>query len=292
MNVLRTPDNRFDALTGYPFGPCYVEVDAGDGRPAADPLHRRRAIGCRGGPAAAWRTVVVLPLPQDDPGTRPPPAYEPSPSTWSASGAATSRPTGVTTPTKPTWTGLGRPSRPSGSTPSPWSARTGRTHRLAPGWRTPRSLHPGRGLQHLPAHRGPPPRRRLWPGSVQPRRSPLPPPGGSSTEAASRNSTLRSSPRTTLLPLTTPIWPAPANSLCSCPPALTILPPRPTEPPGSPCATTSGRSFVPSPTPTPSRGAPTACCAPRSPAPSASHMPRSPEPATSSKRTKAKSWQP
>lgn len=31
MHVLRTPDDRFASLPGYPFAPHYVEVDAGDG---------------------------------------------------------------------------------------------------------------------------------------------------------------------------------------------------------------------------------------------------------------------
>src|SRR5581483_526721 len=31
MQVLRTPDERFDSLPGYPFEPHYVEVDDGDG---------------------------------------------------------------------------------------------------------------------------------------------------------------------------------------------------------------------------------------------------------------------
>ncbi len=33
MKILRTPDDRFDALAGYPFEPRYVEVDAGDDGP-------------------------------------------------------------------------------------------------------------------------------------------------------------------------------------------------------------------------------------------------------------------
>ena len=30
MDVLRTPDERFAELPGYPFEPNYVEIDAGD----------------------------------------------------------------------------------------------------------------------------------------------------------------------------------------------------------------------------------------------------------------------
>ena len=31
MNVLRTPDERFENLPSYPFPPHYVEVPSGDG---------------------------------------------------------------------------------------------------------------------------------------------------------------------------------------------------------------------------------------------------------------------
>src|SRR5438552_3046977 len=31
MEILRTPDERFTDLPGYPFAPHYVDVDAGDG---------------------------------------------------------------------------------------------------------------------------------------------------------------------------------------------------------------------------------------------------------------------
>ncbi|RMF22576.1 MAG: haloalkane dehalogenase, partial [Deltaproteobacteria bacterium] len=31
MEVLRTPDERFENLPGYPFAPNYVEVRSGDG---------------------------------------------------------------------------------------------------------------------------------------------------------------------------------------------------------------------------------------------------------------------
>ena len=31
MEALRTPDERFADLPGFPFAPHYVEVDAGDG---------------------------------------------------------------------------------------------------------------------------------------------------------------------------------------------------------------------------------------------------------------------
>ncbi|WP_213055570.1 alpha/beta fold hydrolase, partial [Escherichia coli] len=33
MDVLRTPDSRFEHLVGYPFAPHYVDVTAGDTQP-------------------------------------------------------------------------------------------------------------------------------------------------------------------------------------------------------------------------------------------------------------------
>ncbi len=41
MKTLRTPDERFADLPGYPFSPNYVEVPDGDGGDAARPLPRR-----------------------------------------------------------------------------------------------------------------------------------------------------------------------------------------------------------------------------------------------------------
>lgn len=32
MEILRTPDDRFDGLDGYPFAPNYTSVPAGDGQ--------------------------------------------------------------------------------------------------------------------------------------------------------------------------------------------------------------------------------------------------------------------
>ena len=63
MEMLRTPDERFANLPGYPFAPHYVEV----GRPA-HPLRRRGSARRRAGAAAARRAVVVVPLSQDDSG--------------------------------------------------------------------------------------------------------------------------------------------------------------------------------------------------------------------------------
>ena len=71
MDVLRTPDERFDGLPGYPFAPHYVEVPRGDGsgETLRRPLRRRgTARRDRDRAADARRAVVELPLPHDDPG--------------------------------------------------------------------------------------------------------------------------------------------------------------------------------------------------------------------------------
>ncbi len=55
MQALRTPDDRFVGLPGFPFEPHYVEVDAGDG--SGD---RLRVHHLDEGPADAHDTVVLL----------------------------------------------------------------------------------------------------------------------------------------------------------------------------------------------------------------------------------------
>ena len=59
MKVLRTPDERFANLPGFPYEPHYVEVR----RRLADAL-RRRGAG-RSDPVPARRAVVVLLVSQD-----------------------------------------------------------------------------------------------------------------------------------------------------------------------------------------------------------------------------------
>jgi haloalkane dehalogenase len=54
MDVLRTPDDRFDGLPGYGFEPHYVEVPAGDG------TSRLRVHYLDEGPASASETVLLL----------------------------------------------------------------------------------------------------------------------------------------------------------------------------------------------------------------------------------------
>jgi haloalkane dehalogenase len=58
MRVLRTPDERFADLAGYPFVPHYVDVPAGDDDPAGEPTVRLHYVD--DGPAGAAETVVLL----------------------------------------------------------------------------------------------------------------------------------------------------------------------------------------------------------------------------------------
>ncbi len=55
MDVLRTPDDRFDALPGYPFAPQYVDVPRGDG---TDETLRVHVVD--EGPRDATKTVLLL----------------------------------------------------------------------------------------------------------------------------------------------------------------------------------------------------------------------------------------
>ena len=55
MDVLRTPDDRFDALPGYPFAPHYVDVPRGDGSGATLRVHYLDE-----GPATATETVLLM----------------------------------------------------------------------------------------------------------------------------------------------------------------------------------------------------------------------------------------
>jgi haloalkane dehalogenase len=57
MQILRTPDERFDDLPGYPYSPSYVEIDAGDGSGDRLRVHYVDAPG-EGDPSG--ETVLLL----------------------------------------------------------------------------------------------------------------------------------------------------------------------------------------------------------------------------------------
>jgi pimeloyl-ACP methyl ester carboxylesterase len=58
VRVLRTPDERFADLAGYPFAPHYVDVPASDDDPAGEPTIRLHHVD--EGPTGAAETVVLL----------------------------------------------------------------------------------------------------------------------------------------------------------------------------------------------------------------------------------------
>ncbi len=60
VQVLRTPDDRFAGLPGFPFEPHYVEVDAGDGSGDRLRVHYLDERPADGGAAASGETVLLL----------------------------------------------------------------------------------------------------------------------------------------------------------------------------------------------------------------------------------------
>ena len=70
MDVLRTPDSRFENLEDYPFSAHYVDVAASDTEPLR--MHYLDE-GAPDGPTdrvAARRAHLELPVPQDDSAAR------------------------------------------------------------------------------------------------------------------------------------------------------------------------------------------------------------------------------
>ncbi len=67
MKVLRTPDERFINLKGYPFEPNYKEVPDGEGGRLRIHYIDEGPPNGRSGSADPWRTELVLSLPEDDP---------------------------------------------------------------------------------------------------------------------------------------------------------------------------------------------------------------------------------
>ncbi len=105
MKIVRTPDERFDGLPDWPYEPHYVEVTPPTAPGCASSTSTRAPGDAAPGALHARRAVVVLPLPQHDPGRSSPPGTASSPRTWWASAAPTSRPSRTTTPTPATSTG-------------------------------------------------------------------------------------------------------------------------------------------------------------------------------------------
>ena len=105
MEALRTPDERFAGLPDFPFAPHYVEVADGDGGTLRVHYLDEGPADGAGRAVHARRAVVVLPLPQDDPGPRRRRASAASRPTSSASAAPTSRPSAPTTRTRATSSG-------------------------------------------------------------------------------------------------------------------------------------------------------------------------------------------
>ncbi len=124
MQVLRTPDDRFADLPGYPFAPHYVEVSGAEGatlrmhyldegppdgevvlllhgEPSWSYLYRRMVPILV---AAGLRAVAIDLV---------------------GFGRSDNPAIAATTPTSPTSTGPGPPSRPSPPSPSPSSVRIG-----------------------------------------------------------------------------------------------------------------------------------------------------------------------
>lgn len=60
MKILRTPDDRFQGLPGFPFEPHYVEIAAGDPGGGAEPGKTIRVHHLDEGPATAKETILLL----------------------------------------------------------------------------------------------------------------------------------------------------------------------------------------------------------------------------------------
>jgi haloalkane dehalogenase len=151
---LRTPDERFADLPGYPFEPHYVEVDDGEGGTLR--VHyldegppTRRTVA-----AAARRAVVELPVPQDDPAARRrrPPRRRPRPRRLRPQRQADrDERLHLRPPRRLDGGAARRPPRPARH--HVLRPGLGRPRRPAPRHAAPRPLRPGRDRQHRPADR-------------------------------------------------------------------------------------------------------------------------------------------
>ena len=66
MDVLRTPDSRFENLEGYPFVANYLNVAASDTQPLRMHFLDEGPVRWPADRAAAWRAHLELPVPHDD----------------------------------------------------------------------------------------------------------------------------------------------------------------------------------------------------------------------------------
>ncbi len=234
MKTLRTPDQRFVGLPGYDFAPTYADDRRLRGRDAAGPLRARGGSVGAGRALDARRTLLVLPLPYDDPrpdrggpadrGTRP--------GRLRALGQANRalrlhvRPPRGMDARAPLR--QARPARRHAGVPG-----LGWAHRPAPGRRAPRPLRPGRGGQHVPSHRG------QRPGGGLLRLAALLARGRRIPHRCHRRGRLRQahasrragSVRRAASP-TSPTRPGHDSSRCWCPRGPTTRPTTPTWPPG------------------------------------------------------------
>ena len=145
MDAVRTPDDRFDGLPGWPFEPRYVEHRRRRGR------RRCASTTSTKGPADAPVVLLMHGEPSwaylyrtRDPAAGRRRAPGASPPTSSASAAPTSPPSRATTPTSATSSGCARPcSTASTSATSPSSARTGAGSSACAWWPSTPTATPG-----------------------------------------------------------------------------------------------------------------------------------------------------
>ncbi len=289
MDILRTPDDRFVGLADYPFAPRYVEVDAGDGSrlrvhylDEGSPDAEETVLLLHGEPSWSYLYRKMIPVlnaaglraiavdlvgfgRSDKPAQRRDYTYQNHVDwTWAAVDAVG---LDAITLVCQDWGGL-IGLRLVGEHPERFARVVAANTFLPTGDRPPSDAF--LAWQHYSQDTSEFQVGRIVRGGCV---TDLPPEVVAAYDAPSP---------------TTPTNKAPASSPCSSRPDPRTRPPRPTGPPGTTCAASSGHSCAPSPTPTPSPEAPTPCCEPRSRVPPESHMPPWPAPDTSSKKTKAK----
>ena len=66
MKILRTPDDSFKNLSGYPFKPNYMEIPDGEGKELRIHYIDEGSDRCGTYTTYAWRTQLVLSIPEND----------------------------------------------------------------------------------------------------------------------------------------------------------------------------------------------------------------------------------